>query len=52
MTVWGRDCCIVIKIQYREAGIPYSEETIKEAVSLLTGEAPIEGEVSHYQECS
>jgi hypothetical protein len=32
----------VIKTAYREMGIPYSEETIREAVSLLTEEAPIE----------
>jgi hypothetical protein len=34
----------VIKTAYREMGIPYSEETIREAVSLLTEEAPIEGD--------
>jgi hypothetical protein len=34
----------VIKTAYREAGIPYAEETIREAVSLLTEEAPIEGD--------
>jgi hypothetical protein len=44
MTVQGRDCLIVIKTQYREVGIPYAEETIREAVSLLTEEAPIEGD--------
>jgi hypothetical protein len=43
MTVQGRDCLIVIKTQYREVGIPYAEETIREAVLLLTEEAPIEG---------
>jgi hypothetical protein len=42
--VQGRDCLIVIKTAYREAGLPYSEETIREAVSLLTEEAPIEGD--------
>jgi hypothetical protein len=31
---------------YRETGLPYSEETIREAVSLLTEEAPIEGDGS------
>jgi hypothetical protein len=46
MTVQGRDCSIVIKTQYREAGIPYAEETIREAVSLLTEEAAIEGDGS------
>jgi hypothetical protein len=34
----------VIKTQYREAGIPYAEETIREAVSLLREEAAIEGD--------
>jgi hypothetical protein len=46
MTVQGRDCSIVVKTQYREIGLPYSEETIREAVSLLTEEAPIEGDGS------
>jgi hypothetical protein len=44
MLVNGRDCSIVIKTQYREAGIPYAEETIREAVSLLKEEAAIEGD--------
>ncbi|MDR2631065.1 MAG: hypothetical protein LBC60_09100 [Spirochaetaceae bacterium] len=44
MLVNGRDCLIVIKTAYREVGIPYAEETIREAVSLLTEEAPIEGD--------
>jgi hypothetical protein len=42
----GCDCLIVIKTQYREVGIPYAEETIREAVSLLTEEASIEGDGS------
>jgi hypothetical protein len=46
MTVQGRDCLIVIKTQYRETGVPYAEETIREAVSLLTEEAAIEGDGS------
>ena len=46
MTVQGRGCFIVIKTQYRETGIPYAEETIREAISLLTEEAPIEGDGS------
>jgi cbb3-type cytochrome oxidase cytochrome c subunit len=46
MTVQGRDCLIVIKTQYRETGVPYTEETIREAVSLLTEEAAIEGDGS------
>jgi hypothetical protein len=44
MLVNGCDCSIVIKTAYREAGIPYTEETIREAVSLLTEEASIEGD--------
>jgi hypothetical protein len=38
------DCLIVIKTAYREVGVPYAEETIREAVSLLTEEAAIEGD--------
>jgi hypothetical protein len=37
---------IVIKTQYREMGVPYAEETIREAVSLLKEEAAIEGDGS------
>jgi hypothetical protein len=44
MLVNGCDCLIVIKTQYREVGIPYAEETIREAVSLLKEEAAIEGD--------
>jgi hypothetical protein len=40
----GCDCSSVIKTACRETGIPYAEETIREAVSLLTEEAPIEGD--------
>ncbi|MDR2740623.1 MAG: hypothetical protein LBB98_00480 [Treponema sp.] len=36
----------MIKTQYRETGIPYAEETIREAVSLLREEAAIEGDGS------
>ena len=46
MLVNGCDCLIVIKTQYREMGVPYAEETIREAVSLLTEEAAIEGDSS------
>jgi hypothetical protein len=46
MLVNGRDCSIVIKTSYREMGVPYSEETVREAVSLLTEEAAIEGDGS------
>jgi hypothetical protein len=42
----GRDCSIVIKTACREVGLPYSEETIREAVSLLAEKAPIEGDGS------
>jgi hypothetical protein len=44
MKVQGRDCSIVIKTQYKEFDVPYSEETIREAVSLLQEEAAIEGD--------
>ncbi|GHV93675.1 hypothetical protein AGMMS50268_41780 [Spirochaetia bacterium] len=40
----GRDCCITLKTQYREMGLPYAEETIRGAVSLLKEEAAIEGD--------
>jgi hypothetical protein len=46
MLVNGRDCSIVIKTACQEMGVPYSEETIREAVSLLTEEASIEGDGS------
>ena len=44
MIINGCDCLIVIKTEYREVGIPYAEETIREAVSLLKEEAAIEGD--------
>jgi hypothetical protein len=44
MLVNGCDCLIVIKTQYREMGVPYAEETIREVVSLLREEAAIEGD--------
>ena len=43
MKVQGCDCSIVIKTAYKEMGVPYSEETVREAVSLLQEEAAIEG---------
>ncbi|MFP3041740.1 hypothetical protein LQZ19_07945 [Treponema primitia] len=43
MNVQGRDCCITLKTPYRAIGLPYAEETIREAISLLKEEAPIEG---------
>jgi hypothetical protein len=44
MNVQGCDCSIVIKTAYREMDIPYSDETIREAVSFLQEEAAIEGD--------
>jgi hypothetical protein len=46
MTVQGCDCLIVIKTAYREMGVPYAVETLREAVSLLKEEAAIEGDGS------
>ena len=43
MRVQGSDCSIVIKTTHREMDLPYSEETLREAVSLLEEEAAIEG---------
>ena len=44
MNVNGRDCTITIKTSHHELDVPYSEETIREAVSLLQEEAAIEGD--------
>ena len=44
MKVNGRDCSIVIKTSHKEMDVPYSEETIREAVSILQEEAAIEGD--------
>jgi hypothetical protein len=52
MLVNGRDCSIVIKTAFgemerfggAEVPVPYSEETLREAVSLLIEEAAIEGD--------
>jgi len=44
MNMRGCDCSIVIKTAYREFDVPYSEETLREAVSLLVEEAAIEGD--------
>jgi hypothetical protein len=46
MKAQGRDCRIVIKTACREMGVPYAEETIREAVSLLKEEASVEGDGS------
>ena len=43
MLVNGCDCSIVIKTTHWETDIPYSDETLREAVSLLEEEASIEG---------
>ncbi len=44
MKVNGCDCLIMIKTTHCEMDIPYSEETIREAVSILHEEAAIEGD--------
>jgi hypothetical protein len=44
MLVNGSDCSIVIKTAHREFDVPYSDETLREAVSILQEEAPIEGD--------
>jgi len=46
MNVRGCDCSIVIKTAYREFDVPYCEETLRDAVSLLVEEAAIEGDGS------
>jgi len=43
MLVQGSDCSIVIKTSHLEKDIPYSDETMREAVSFLQEEASIEG---------
>jgi hypothetical protein len=44
MLVNGCDCSIVIKTEHREIDIPYSDETLREAISILQEEASIEGD--------
>ena len=44
MFVNGCDCSIVIKTSHLEKDIPYSDETIREAVSILHEEASIAGD--------
>jgi hypothetical protein len=44
MLVNGCDCTIVIKTTFHELDVPYSEETLREAISLLQEEAAIEGD--------
>jgi len=44
MFVNGCDCSIVIKTSHIEKDVPYSDETLREAVSVLQEEASIEGD--------
>jgi hypothetical protein len=44
MMVNGCDCSIVIKTSHGEKDIPYSDETMRSAVSFLEEEASIEGD--------
>jgi hypothetical protein len=44
MLVKGCDCSIVIKTEHWEIDVPYSDETVREAVTLLQEEASIEGD--------
>jgi len=44
--VRGCDCSLVVKTAFREFDVPYFEETLREAVSLLVEEAAIEGDGS------
>jgi hypothetical protein len=44
MPVNGCDCSIVVKTTHIEKDIPYSDETLREAVSFLQEQASIEGD--------
>ena len=44
MPINGCDCSIVIKTRNMEFDVPYSDETLREAVSVLEENASIEGE--------
>jgi len=44
MLVNGCDCSIAIKTDHWEIDVPYSDETVREAVTLLQEEASIEGD--------
>jgi len=44
MLVNGCDCSIVFKTEHWEIDVPYSDETVREAVTLLQEEASIEGD--------
>ena len=43
MLVKGCDCSIAIKTEHWEIDVPYSDETVREAVTILQEEASIEG---------
>jgi len=43
MNVQGRDCTLVVVTSHTEMGLPYSEETIRENVTLLEEYPSIEG---------
>jgi len=44
MLVQGSECSIVVITAHREIDIPYSDETLREAVDMLQEEASIEGD--------
>jgi hypothetical protein len=44
MIAYGKDCRLTIQTVGREIALPYSEETIREAVYVLAEEASIEGD--------
>jgi len=44
MLVQGSECSIVVKTAHREIDIPYSDETLREAIEILQEEASIEGD--------
>ena len=44
MLIKGCNCTVAVRTQYREMSIPYSNETLREAVSLLEENASIEGD--------
>ena len=44
MLVKGCNCTVTVRTQHREMDIPYSNETLREAISLLEENASIEGD--------
>ena len=44
MKVRGKDCALAVRTSKGEMDIPYSDETLREAVTLLEEEAAIEGD--------